>query len=154
MFVKTHNSDKRGLKVSSRHCKSTFHHLSLPLWYQVTSVLRISLPNPLSRRVLGGDSSLRYNSSTLGFGREGGEGMNARCDVIPHLSAPHLSETFSNLNPVGFTSLIEKEQSVIVLGYHPGEAGGKQTCCRLLQPILSKKSLATLSSNCSHPCPQ
>ena len=136
MFLKTHNSDKRGLKVSSRHYKSTFHHLSLPLWYQVTSVLRLSLPNPLSRTVLGGDGSLHYNSSTLGFGREGGEGMNARWDVIPHFSsAPHLSETFSNLNPVGFTSLTEKEQSVIVFRNHPGEAGGKQkrftATCRL-----------------------
>ena len=79
--------------------------------------------------------------------------MNARCDVIPYVSsAPHLSETFSNLNPVDFTSLIEKEQSVIVLGDHPGEARGRQNA--LLQPGLSKKSLATLSSSCNHPCPR
>ena len=62
--------------------------------------------------------------------------MNARCDVIPYVSsAPHLSETFSNLNPVDFTSLIEKEQSVIVLGDHPGEARGRQKCFTATCPL-------------------
>lgn len=142
--------------MSSRHCKTTFDHFSLLLWYQVTSLVRISLPNLSDRKALGGGTPLHYNPSNLGFEREQGRGVNARCDVITHISSPpHLSETFSNLNPgVGFTSLTRKEQAVNVLGDHRVRQEGNKNA--FLQTVLSKKPLATppqtpaIPAHCHH----
>ena len=115
--------------MSSRHCKTTFDHFSLLLRYQVTSLVRISLPNLLDRKTLGGGTRLHYNRSNLGFEREQGRGVNARCDVIPHVSSPpHLSGTFSNLNPGGL-HIFNREGAGSECPRGPqGEAGGKQKC--------------------------